>query len=482
MFISKEDSMLAHKRLMIIVEVIATAVVLAIALFVVFSQAGPALAMPTVQDDTPTGGATVLYSGQLLDASGQALDGAYDFSFSLYDAAEGGTALWSETQYGVTINDGNLSTDLGRVTSIPRDILERKELWLSVSVRGKGETEFTLLTPRRSFNAAAAVSALSCPHSHFFDYWNGNNSSYGLIVQNEGVGDGIRAFSYSTKTEYAAVYAINNAATGYGTAVYGSSSKGLGVYAYSGSGDGLEASTGTTNKSAVYAHSTNGNGVWSVSGTRDGVYASTAATSPSYAALWAYSSGTGSPAAYGGNLEAAHSPGAWIKTDDTTNWIGLGVNGTLRILNGNCDGCALVYMGQNDGTAAIEKGDLVAAAGVIVDPDTQQPVLLIHRATSADDTVIGIAVGAAAPPSDVDRSGPETAGKSGVGVAATGEYIQVMVSGLTQVKVSGQVAMGSHIVPSSDGAVSTTDAINSVAQVMSEPDENGLVWVMVDAR
>jgi hypothetical protein len=366
--------------------------------------------------------------------------------------------------------------------SLPKDVADRKELWLSVSVRGPQDRDFTVLNPRHNLTAPSAVSALTCPHTHFHDYWSGTNTGYGLDVDNSGTGDGIRAYSNSTTTNYAAIWAVNMASTGYGTAVYGSSNRGLGVYAYSGAGDGLEARSDTTWASAIYAHATNGNGVWAVSGYKDGVYASTGSTNTNASALYAYSSGNGSPAGYGGYIEAAHSAGGWVKTKDTAAWIGLGVNGTLRILNGNCDGCALAYSGQNDGLADIEKGDLVAAAGVKVDPDTQQPVLLVRRATSADDTVIGVAVGAAAPPSEVDRSGPATAGKSGVGIVAAGEYVHVMVNGLAQVKVSGKVAIGNRLVPGSAGAVLAVNASNSVARVMSEPDKNGLVWVMVNGR
>jgi hypothetical protein len=46
----------------------------------------------------------------------------------------------------------------------------------------------------------------------------------------------------------------------------------VGVYANSGSGDGLEATTNSTTKSAIYAHATNSNGVWGVSTNKQGVH------------------------------------------------------------------------------------------------------------------------------------------------------------------------------------------------------------------
>jgi hypothetical protein len=44
------------------------------------------------------------------------------------------------------------------------------------------------------------------------------------------------------------------------------------VYAYSGTGDALEATTDSTTKSAIYAHAANANGVWAISTNRQGVH------------------------------------------------------------------------------------------------------------------------------------------------------------------------------------------------------------------
>jgi hypothetical protein len=365
-----------------------------------------------------------------------------------------------------------------------KDVADRKELWLSVSVRGPQDSDFTLLNPRHNLDAPNAVNALTCPHTHFTDYWGGSTTGYyGLEVDNGGTGDGLRAYSASTTNGYAALWAVNTASTGYGTAVYGSSATGLGVYAYSGAGDALEATTNSTTKSAIYAHATDSNGVWALSTNKQGVHGGSTndigvhGDSASNYGVEGLSTNN-----YGGFFKATNMAGARLQTDLPASYYGAVVDGGLHVVNGNCVGCALVYSGENGGTEDIRAGDLVAAAGVKVDPATQQPILLVRRATSADDAVIGVAIGAAASPSDVDRSGPATVGKSGVGIIATGEYVQVMISGLAQVKVSGKVAMGSRLAPSGEGAVPAANAINSVARVMSEPDENGLVWVLVDAR
>jgi hypothetical protein len=227
---------------------------------------GTSYALPLAQ---ATGGATIPYPGRLSDAAGQAVaDGAYDLMFTLYDAETGGQQVWAETQPGVAVRGGSFTALLGSVNSIPKEVMEDKGLWLAVAVRGPGESEFTALAPRQMLtaNGLQAPSALTCPHSHFGDSWSGSVSGFGLNVTNNGTGDAIRAYSSSTSNGYAAIWAVNRATTGYGTAVYANSTKGLGLYAYSGAGDAIEAVTDAApGKSAIFAHSVNGNGVWAFS-------------------------------------------------------------------------------------------------------------------------------------------------------------------------------------------------------------------------
>jgi len=241
-----------------------TSIVLALALALLLAGSGAA--------QTPA----FPYQGELSDPAGAPVpDGAYDLRFALYDAPEGGKLLWSETQAGVPVQGGAFETALGAAKGLPADVAALKLAWLAVSVRGPGESTFTLLEPRQSIapDSMASTAALACPHSHFGDSWTGTNTGYGLVVDQTGTGDGIRAYSRGTDSSYAAVYAVNNAGTGSGRGVYGSSSYGTGVYAKSTYNDGLEATTSAplaSNKSAVYAHATDANGVWGISTNRIG--------------------------------------------------------------------------------------------------------------------------------------------------------------------------------------------------------------------
>ena len=209
---------------------------------------------------------TVPYTGHLTDPAGQPVaDGQYDFVFTLYASEKDDQAVWSETQLGVSVKGGDVRTSLGALAPFPAIVSNKGTYWLAVSVRGPGEAKFTLLNPRQRWSAIPvtpdSVTALTCPHSHFTDNWTGTNSELGLLLDNSGTGDGLRAYSRSTAWNYAAVFGANIATTGNGTGVYGYSDKGAGVYANSASGDGLEATTTSATRSGVYAHSGPGYGV-----------------------------------------------------------------------------------------------------------------------------------------------------------------------------------------------------------------------------
>lgn len=96
----------------------------------------PILAQPAWGQDAVIG-----YQGVLTDASGAPVaDGSHALSFSLYDAATGGTALWTEAQ-NVSTAQGVFTAQLGRSTAItlPFD----RQYWLGIRVDGGAE-----LTPR----------------------------------------------------------------------------------------------------------------------------------------------------------------------------------------------------------------------------------------------------------------------------------------------------------------------------------------------
>ncbi|MCR4314476.1 MAG: hypothetical protein NUV84_04490, partial [Candidatus Uhrbacteria bacterium] len=55
---------------------------------------------------------TIGYQGRLKNSSGIGLEGVYDFVFTFYDAASGGTLLATETASDITVAEGYFSVTL----------------------------------------------------------------------------------------------------------------------------------------------------------------------------------------------------------------------------------------------------------------------------------------------------------------------------------------------------------------------------------
>jgi hypothetical protein len=88
------------------------------------------------------------YQGILTNDNGTVVnDGNYNLSFSIYDAASGGSALWSETHSGVEVTQGLFNIMLGSVT--PLDIPFDMQYYLEIAVDGD------IMTDRIAFSSTA---------------------------------------------------------------------------------------------------------------------------------------------------------------------------------------------------------------------------------------------------------------------------------------------------------------------------------------
>ncbi|MBL7065977.1 MAG: hypothetical protein ISS49_17510, partial [Anaerolineae bacterium] len=192
---------MSTKKVLLVV-LIASAVVLAVGVGPRF--ANTARALPAAQEPDPTG-VTIPYPGRLSDEGGQSVaDGAYDFTFALYDAETGGEPLWSEVQEGVPVEGGAFAVMLGDAEPIPAALLTGGERWLAVGVRGPGEAEFTALTPRQRLSAASlaspaspaapALTGTTCAHTHEGEMWSATGGTKGLYLSTAG-GYGLEAWS-----------------------------------------------------------------------------------------------------------------------------------------------------------------------------------------------------------------------------------------------------------------------------------------------
>ncbi|MCD6336413.1 MAG: hypothetical protein J7M27_14000, partial [Candidatus Latescibacteria bacterium] len=90
------------------------------------------------------------YQGVLTDGEGQALNGTYSITFTIYDAATGGSALWTETHVHVDVEEGVFNAQLGGATDdgLPVEVFDCSEVWLGVKVGGLPE-----MAPRMRFTS-----------------------------------------------------------------------------------------------------------------------------------------------------------------------------------------------------------------------------------------------------------------------------------------------------------------------------------------
>src|SRR5580693_5568777 len=89
----------------------------------------------------------VKFSGVLTDMNSKALTGTVGVTFSLYNEAEGGVALWVETQNVSPDKAGHYSVMLGSTShGIPAELFASGEArWLGVQAQGQTEQPRTLL-------------------------------------------------------------------------------------------------------------------------------------------------------------------------------------------------------------------------------------------------------------------------------------------------------------------------------------------------
>jgi hypothetical protein len=123
----------------------------------------PSLTIPLAQAGVVSD--TISYQGRLLDAAGDPVDGVLSITFSLYDEAVGGTALWSESQ-SVVVGDGLLAVQL----DVSPTLFDGQALWLGILVAGDTQE----LLPRQPLLPVPyAFYALSGPWSGLTDVPSG---------------------------------------------------------------------------------------------------------------------------------------------------------------------------------------------------------------------------------------------------------------------------------------------------------------------
>lgn len=102
----------------------------------------------------------ISYQGRLTDSGGNALTGDANLTMRIYRTPSGGTAIWSESHSGVSVEDGLFSLQLGSVNPIPQSVWTEQpdSVWLGIQVGSDPEiSPRTQLTPSPFAHLAGAM-------------------------------------------------------------------------------------------------------------------------------------------------------------------------------------------------------------------------------------------------------------------------------------------------------------------------------------
>ena len=89
----------------------------------------------SVQGQSPM----INYQGKLLDTEGQPLNETVSISFSIYGRETAGSALWTETQSSVIVENGIFNVLLGSINPIPESLFNGADRWLGLKVGSDSE-------------------------------------------------------------------------------------------------------------------------------------------------------------------------------------------------------------------------------------------------------------------------------------------------------------------------------------------------------
>ena len=164
----------------------------------------------------------------------------------------------------------------------------------------------------------------------------------------------------------------------------------------------------------------------------------------------------------------------------STGWFAAVFNGNINV-TGSCLGCALAMTAQNGGEATIERGDFVTAIGVEVDTDYDFPVILVRKA-AAGDSILGVASSAMHRGDYLEGALTQIGYEQTTGNINSNGYLSVATEGLVEAQLGANNThnIGDYVAFNAAGLKAATSANDSVAQVMSEADKDGLQWVLLN--
>lgn len=396
---------------------------------------------PEAPELVPVGNAFT-YQGYLEDG-GSPANGSYDLQFELYDAAAAGVQL------GSTITLDNLSVVNGLFTAeldFGSGLFGGGGRWLEIGVRpGASGGAFTLLTPRQELTPAPY--ALGMPNVYtneginfvgvgrnfrisgnevFGVRYNGGANDYGGMYVETSHVNGWPFYGYATNGSFRA-WSYYNGTNG-DWYLYNSGIR-LAVPNEGGLRIGPSA-----DYSLVISNTTGSDGVRIYDTTDDAIQIG---TDPDYSNYGVYIPSPG-VSNYGLWPNTSQAAGEWaLYTADS-------IEAANVVLH------SLTLVAQVTGDEPLMAGDVVAVTGAADPvPGTLQPLPLVSLASGAEAGVIGVVesrmVWEVAPGKEAEG---EMSLHSAAGPAQPGDYVSLIVMGVTQVKVdpAATIAAGDRLV------------------------------------
>jgi hypothetical protein len=382
------------------------------------------------------------YQGYLEDG-GSPANGSYDLQFELYDAGAGGS------QVGGTINLDNVPVTDGLFTAeldFGSGLFGGGALWLEIGVRpGASGGAFTILTPRQELTPAPY--ALGMPNVYtdetinfvgigrnfrisgnevFGVRYDGDANDYGGMYVETSNPQGWPFYGYATDGSFRAWSYYNGT-----TADWHLYNAGIRLTIPNEGGLRIGPSA---DYSLVISNTTGLDGIRIYDTNDDGIQIGADPDYPNYG-VYIPSPGVSTYGLWSNTAEAA---GEWaLFTVDKIE----AANVTLH---------SLTLVAQVTGETALTAGDVVAVSGAADPlPGTLQPLPLVSLASGAEAGVIGVVesrmVWEVAPGKEAEG---EMSLHSAAGPAQPGDYVSLIVMGVTEVKVdpAATIAAGDRLV------------------------------------
>jgi hypothetical protein len=190
---------------------------------------------------------------------------------------------------------------------------------------------------------------------------------------------------------------------------------------------------------------------------------------------------------------SAGSDGVDVRGGNLAGFFG----GNIQI-TGSCTGCLLATFGLNTSDKALQPGDLVTIQGTRASGVDSVPMLMEVGQATAGQAIVGVVQGWAELVTE-EEPRPSEIGLRLIprdGAAQPGAYVTIIIYGPVQVQasaLSATITPGLKLALDADGHARTLQTVEvngvqlaenapTIGLALSDPDEKGLVWVLLNPQ